>query len=192
MSDAAKQYTHALRVTTFEVAEKRFTLYPGLLTTVEAITKEPTGDLRAAARHLGAVTNRRDKHVKLLQAFAQLRWYEAKDATPPDVAQTTYTKALEEARNMSDDSTANTTKEPAAPKEPRGTRPYCRALIDAGETDEQTLLAAVHAKFPEKAGQFGIADVRGQLRVAGKLAWTSRRGKPRPPKAPVPAAAPAA
>ena len=53
-----------------------------------------------------------------------------------------------------------------------GTRPYCRSLIEAGETNEQILLEAVHEKFPEKAAQFKIADVRGCLRNAGKLDWT--------------------
>lgn len=180
MPHATEQYGQALRVTSFEVDGVYFQLLPGLISTVERIDEEPTGDLRKAARHLGALTNSRGRHVKLLQALAQLKWYEAKQATPPDSVTTTYIHALEESHAMSDDA-PDTTAE-ATPKGPRGTRPYCRSLIDAGEVNEQTLLAAVHAKFPEKVEQFGIADVRGQLRQAGKMPWTARRGQPRPPK----------
>src|SRR5574337_308533 len=68
-------------------------------------------------------------------------------------------------------STLPTTRRSAAIT--RGTRPYCRQLIAEGVTDEKELLAKVKAAFPDKP--FAIGDVRGQLRVAGKLQWTKRK-----------------
>lgn len=181
MKSATELFHVPLAHKQFVIGDITVPLQPGLLSTVTFIQKniEPK-TLKLLGPRLGAVSRNTDKILKLLVAYAQLEWYTAKGSTSPESVVETYNKAVQEAAvsdaPQTSEGGATDATTPEVKKERAGTRPYCRSLIEAGETNEQTLLAAVHAKFPEKSGVFKVADVRGQLRIAGKLDWTKRKG----------------
>ncbi len=171
-------HTKPMSTMSFTVGKDELDLKPGIITTIDAIAKLGRSLIIRVGRNLGAKTSALAINLRLVQCYAQLKWYEAHGVTPPEVTQHHLTRTLQEAQTMSDGTeTGDAPATAVEPKARRGTRPYCRQLIDAGETNEDTLLAKVHEQFPDKVAQFGKADVRGQLRQAGKLDWTGRKGK---------------
>ncbi len=170
----------------FALGPVSFPLWPSLTTTINAIAERPDEDLRQASRRLGAITSSRGKQEVLLQAFAQVKWHEEYSGTVPPRVLATYEERRQEACSVAKmtppEPAPSVPDEPppprAKPRPPRGVRPFCRELILAGELDENKLLEQTLAKFPDQVGIFKMADVRWQLRLNGKLAWTSRRGRP--------------
>lgn len=172
-------------------------LRPGLLSTYEDLERQLNNTAGKVIRLLGTSLHLASKDLvkikKVVQYHAQLEWYQAKGSVPgvdkatgePNGHQKVlerYNLAVQEANTVSEaeqtgpaEGAASTTVSSTDGSKIRaGTRPYCRSLIDAGEADEKTLLAAVNEKFPDKV--FKIGDVRGCLRNAGKLDWTKRKG----------------
>ena len=176
VKSATELYTVPLKRKSFTLGDVEIPFKPGLLSTISYIQENTSKKtLRDLGPRLGAVTRNTDKILALLVAFAQCEWYESKGeelALHPTIVET-YNRAFKEA-TVTDPTPEPTTAEATTPKARAGTRPYCRSLIDAGERDEQVLLAAVKEKYPDKP--FKLGDVRGCLRNAGILAWTSRKG----------------
>lgn len=165
---AAELYHVQLSSNSFSIQDQQFELCRGLASTVNAVLRRDRADLVRAARALGG-TGRDAANV--VARYAQVQWYRAKGAEPPPAVVTRFNDILTGDTEMPE---PQPTETPAvAPKAARGTRPYCRQLIAEGVTDEKELLAKVKAAFPDKP--FAIGDVRGQLRVAGKLQWTKRK-----------------
>jgi len=152
--------------------EHGLTLKPDLLSTIIIDEVDPAVVRKAAASVLGRPTDYVTS-VLIVQYRLQIEWYDHHGRPVPSPVSSRFNTLLQGAP-MNDDPVAAPQADSAAPKR-AGLRPFCRSLIDDGITDEQALLEAVHLKFPEKAYVFGIADVRGCLRNAGKLPWTKRK-----------------
>jgi hypothetical protein len=178
MRSATELYPVKLNTSTATVGDVNFTLRQGLLDTTKQVEKTPNNVILRASHLLGVVTRRIEVARRLVQSWLQVEWYKAKSAEVPPTVLETFNTAREAA--TMEDETPTTTPEATTEASVRGTRPYCRQLIETGITDEKELLEAVRAKFPTAA--FKMGDVRGQLRLAGKLDWTTRKGKPRVPK----------
>lgn len=172
----------------YVIGDFKIPLRPGLLSSVQDLERQlnatPTKIVRLLGESFHVITKDITLIKKLVVASAQVEWYQAKGSVAPTKVLEYYNKTLQEANTVSEEIIVTSETSPsgdttviASDKTPRaGTRPYCRSLIQGGETNEQVLLEAVHAKFPEKASVFKMADVKGCLRNAGVIAWTKRKG----------------
>ncbi len=197
MKSATELYHVPLKAATFTFGEAggeqiTATFRPGLLSTVEDFerlyTNLPTKQIRATLKNMKDCPVKVTDLTKIRRYFTsilQIEWYQAKCSPVPQSVLETHNKAVQEVsveeQNTSAPETSTSGEISTKPansesKVRAGTRPYCRSLIEAGETNEQILLEAVHEKFPEKAAAFKVADVRGCLRNAGVIAWTKRKG----------------
>jgi hypothetical protein len=197
MQSATELYHVRLARSEYVILDFRIPLKAGLLSTVTSLEQQLANTSSKIIRQLGEAFNLKTRDLnkirRVIVAATQCDWYQSKGAIPAmcqgyRTVLETLNKRTEEANvEEQQSSTPETTDQSggtitttitanSTDKVRAGTRPYCRSLIDAGETNEQVLLEAVHAKFPEKALVFKMADVRGCLRNAGVLAWTGRKG----------------
>lgn len=187
MTYATELYHVPLKRLEYVIGDFKIPLKTGLLSTLhdlESLLNNTSSKLlRTIGEAFKVPTRDLDKIKKLIIAATQCEWYRAKGSALPDRVTERYNITLQEANTVSEEPTSASETSPSdestssAVKSTRvGTRPYCRTLINEGETNEQVLLDLVHAKFPEKASVFKVADVRGCLRNAGKLDWTKRKG----------------
>lgn len=190
---STRLYHVPLSTPTFTVGKKdilvlELPLKAGLLSTVQEVERvlehTPSKVIRQLAPLLDIQGTNPDKIRRVIVAEAQMRWYESKGSSIPQKVVDTHNNALREANVVETQVTSSpettesgsTTVKDTTAKTRAGTRPYCRSLIEAGETDVEKLLAAVHAQFPDKTTVFKKADVNGCLRNAGVKEWTPRKG----------------